>query len=204
MGVGVGGGVGGGDGVGVRSGVGVGVGAGGGVGVGAGVGGLGVGLAVRAGVGVGRLVAAGVGAAAAGLGAGRLVKPRVLGETRSGEGEVGVLLGSSFDGLAKRLGSGVDGSPVADRTPPSIPRGTNTNPRKAIVTAKAATAPAMRRWSPSELAGCACRRRWGTWPWAGVVGGRPRIAGGWACNAPLETTRRVGIVGAGASAAPMR
>jgi hypothetical protein len=175
----VGVGVGGGDGVGVRSGVGVGVGAGVGVGVGAGVGGFAVGLAVRAGVGVGRRVAAGVEVAAAGVGAGRLVKPRVLGEARSCEADgVGALLGSSLEGLATRLGSGVDGSPVADRTPPSIPRGTNTNPRKAIITAKAATAPAMRRWSPSELAGCACRRRCGTWPWTGVVGGRSRIAGG--------------------------
>jgi hypothetical protein len=191
----------------VGTGVGTGVGAGVGtaVGVGAGVGGFGVGFGARTGVGVGLRVAAGVGVA--GVVVSRLVGPATLGEARTGETDgLGESVGSSLDAPPTAFGTGLGGSPVADRTPPSVSRGTNTSPRKAIATADAATTPAIRRWRLSELAGWACRRRWGSWPRTGVVGafGTTGIAGGWACNPPLETIRRVGIMGAGAPAIPMR
>ena len=211
-GVGVGGtGVGVGGGVGIGAGVagkGVGVGAGVGVGVGVGVGGFGVGLGVRAGVGVGRRVGAGVGVAGAGVGAARLEDAALEGVARSGEAVAsGDALGWAVGGTATALGAGFCGSPVAERTPPSIPRGANTRPTAAMSTADAATTPAMRRWRLSELAGWACRRgRSASWPRTGVngAGWGTGIAGGCACSEPVETMRWVGIVGAGAPATPIR
>lgn len=189
--------------VGFGAGVGTGVGVGGGLGVG----GFGVGFGVRAGVGVGRRVATGVGVATASVGVGRFGDSTALGEARASADGLGALMDSSLDGPATAFGAGLDGIPVADRTPPSIPRGTNTTASMAMATADAATTPAMRRWRPRELAGWACsRRRSGSWPRTGFVGtgGSTGMAGGWACSAAPETTRRFGIVGAGAPATPIR
>ncbi len=175
--------------------------------MGAGVGGFGVGFGVRAGVAVGRRVATGVGVAAASVGVATLEDPATLGEARAGEADgLGGAVGSSLDAPPTAFESGFDGVPVADRTPPSVSLGTNTTASRAMATTDAATAPAMRRWRARELAGWACSRRCGSWPWTTVVGagGSTGIAGGWACSAPLETTRRDGIVGAGAPATPIR
>ncbi len=201
-GVGVGGGA-----VGVGVGAGVGTGVGGGVG--AGVGGFGVGLGARAGVGVGLRVATGVGVGAANVGVGGLADPTALGEARGDVADgLGAPLDSSLDGPQIRhsgRGSTAFLSPTV-RRPPSRAAQTQTA-SMAMATANAATTPAMRRWRPRELAGWACnRRRSGSWPRTGVVGagGSTGMAGGWACSAVFETTRRVGMVGAGAPATPIR
>ena len=109
-----------------------------------GVGGFGVGLGVRAGVGVGRLVGAGV--VTATVGDGGLEDAESVGVARSGEAVApGDPLGSAVAGSATALGAGFCGSPVAERTPPSIARGAKTRPMAAITTADAATTPAIRR-----------------------------------------------------------